>query len=226
MSTEKDWIPGPMDEFRISADNFYGEANTNQLAWHLIGTKVAAMTPLIGTFDGFHDISKHHASRRPIDTSNTEDARAPLEKLIREIGQYEMKHNDFMTNENRTNCGVPNDTGEKHVAPVASGSLSITNKNIARLVDEIIYSTTSDTSHTHAKPEGQQGLKVRFGFYEKGAPIPTEEECTQTELLGDSPSDVVFKEANFGMLYVGYARWYNTRKKLGLAATQFFGVVR
>ena len=220
-----DWIPQPMDEFRIFADNFHDESDTNQLAWHLIALKVTNLGTLIGTFDAFHDISKHHASRKPTDTSNTEDARVPLEKLIREIGQYEMKHNDFMTNENRTNCGVPNDTGEKHVAPVASGSPSITNKNIARLVDEITY-TTSETTHAHAKPDGQQGLKVRFGFYEKGAAIPTEEECTQTELLGDSPSDVVFKEANFGMLYVGYARWFNTRKKMGLAATQFFGVVR
>jgi len=225
MSAEKDWIPRPMDDFRIFADNFYDESNTNQLAWHLIGTKVAAMTPLIATFDADHDISKHHASRKPTDTSNTEEARIPLEKLIREIGQYEMKHNDFMTNENRTNCGVPNDTGETHVAPVASVSPAVSNKNIARLVDEISY-TTADTTHAHAKPDGQQGLKVKIGFYVKGAPIPSEDECTQTDILGDSPSDIVFAEANFGSLYVGYARWFNTRKKLGLAATQFFGVVR
>ena len=69
------------------------------------------------------------------------------------------------------------------------------------------------------------GIKVKFGFYKKGDPIPTEAACTQTEILGKQNDHVVYEEANFGLLFVGYVRYINNRKQIGTVATQFFGGV-
>jgi hypothetical protein len=55
--------------------------------------------------------------------------------------------------------------------------------------------------------------------------IPVEIDCSLTLIFGESFSKIVFEAKRLGKHFVGYARYVNTRKKVGKSATQFFGIV-
>ena len=224
MAKDKDWIPSNMEEFRNFADNFCYEANTNKVPWVLDADDVLALLAFKVIFNPLEDITKVKTSRTSEDIERTDGARVGYEKMIRHIGINQMKNNPNMTNDERTACGVHNDSGTDTPAPIENTSPVIQAANKGSLGLEIRYSPAG-TSASNALPDGQFAVVVKFGFYKKGDPVPTEKQCTQSEILGKSPAHVTFDADNFGMLYVGFARYLNTRKELGTVATAFYGVV-
>ena len=224
MSAEKDWVPQNMNEFKTFGDTFSTQANTNQTKWGLETDKVTALLGQQTKFNGFYEISKNAKTRSQIDVDNTNKARVPYEQSIRDIGQHEMKHNSLMTDAEREACGVPIDSGTHTPAPVETTSPVIQYATAGRLGGKITF-TPAGGSHSGAKPAGQQGVRIKIGFYKQGDAIPTEDNCTQTEIVSNSPASIVFADDKYGMLFVGYARYFNTRKQLGTVATQFFGIV-
>jgi hypothetical protein len=224
MSNTPDWVPRSIDDFKIFGDNFTTQATTNSVAWGLDADEVANLLALQKPFNGFYDISKIKQSRTQQDTENTNNARVPYEKAIREMGQYGMKHNSLMTDANRTACGVPNDSGSHTPSPIAEIAPVIEYESAGRLGGKITALKPGKT-RSHAKPEGQAGIMVKFGFYKQGDAVPAENACTQTELLSHSPDYIAFDENKFGMMFTAYARYINTRQQPGTIATMFGGVV-
>ena len=218
MSGNKDWLTDNNAELKIIGAAMYGQAFTNQIAWHLISGNVTDMLAKKNAYETYLLVSEKTITRNILDVESTDDAKEDYKKVIRHMGQYEMKHNIYMTDTQRTACGVPNDSNTNEHAPVATTSPVIVYAPKGRLGGALHYSPT-------LKDDGQMGIKVKFGFYKKGDPVPTEAACTQTEILGKQNDHVVYEEANFGLLFVGYARYINNRKQIGTVATQFFGGV-
>jgi len=224
MSSSKDWVPDGINEFKTFGDIFCTQASANKTAWALDTAKVTAMLTQQGTFNGYYDISKDHQTRSSVDTNNTNNARVPYEQSIRDIGQHEMKFNSLMTDTEREACGVPNNAGTHTPASIETTSPVIQYASAGRLGGKITFAPAGSGT-SGAKPEGQQGVRIKIGFYKQGDAVPTEDQCTQTEIVSNSPASIVFADSNYGMLFVGYARYFNTRKQMGTVATQFFGIV-
>ena len=139
------------------------------------------------------------------------------------MGIVRMKYNLFMTDSDRMKCGL--NTGKKGytLSPIAACSPLIDCRIMGNLSATII--SMDPASHKTCKPIGQDGIRIRFGFYTINGKIPLEVNCTQMTGLTKSFGKVVFAPNRKGMLFVGYARYYNTRQKEGLTATTFYGMV-
>jgi len=224
MSDSKDWIPDGINEFKTFGDTFCTLASTNKTTWGLDTQKVADLLTQQTKFNGYYDISKDHKSRSTVDVENTNDARVPYEQSIRNIGQHEMKYNTLMTDTERTACGVHIDSGTHTPAPIETTSPVIQYAPAGRLGGKVTFAPVG-SGYSGAKPEGQQGVRIKIGFYKQGDTVPTEDLCPQTEIVSNSPASIVFSNDYYGMMFVGYARYFNTRKQLATVSTQFFGVV-
>ena len=224
MGRSKDWIPTTNLEFNKFQNTFCGLADSKQIPWILITDKVVALLKLQTTYNDFYKVTAVKNGFTGIDTANTKGAKKDLKAAIREMGIDEMKTNANMTDSDRTSVGVHNDSGTHTPAKIETTSpvMQATNKGTLGL--ELRYSPVGNPK-SHELPEGQIGVITKFGFYKKGGTIPTEKQCTQTEILGKSPASVIFDSDNSGDQYVGYARYINSRKQLGTVATTFYGVV-
>ena len=216
MSKNHDWIPHPMGDFKVFADNFCSEVHTNQVLWALILLEVTTILAKLGIFNGYYAISSIPKAHTQIDIDNTNKARDVLEPLIRTMGIDRMKGNALMTDGDRTRCGVVNDSGTRTSAPQAGSGPVVVETKVGRLVIHLAYSTA---------PDGQDGVITRFGFYAEGATPPEEIDCTQTVVLNNLGGNVAFPETRYGKHFVGYSRYINTRKEEGNAATVFYGIV-
>jgi len=134
-----------------------------------------------------------------------------------------MKSNLFMTDIEKMGCGL--NIGEKGytLSPVALVSPLIDYRSKGNLGGKVI--SMDPASHKTCKPLGQDGIKIAIGYYKITDPIPKEVDCTLTLMLSKSFGSIVFPAKKYGFLFVGYARYFNTRNILGMVATRFYGTV-
>lgn len=223
MSRTKDWIPQPMGDFKVFADNFVYLAHTNQVLWLLVLLEVTNMVAKLAIFNGYYAISSIPKAHTQIDIDNTNKARAVIEHLIRNMGVDKMKGNSAMSDADRTLCGVVNNSDGRTPAPQAGNGPIVVETKVGRLVIHLAF--TNPDSHLGGSPDGQDGVIVTFGFYNEADPIPAEIDCTQSEFLKMVGENVNFPEVRYGKHFIGYARYVNTRKERGVAATVFYGIV-
>ena len=223
MAVTRDWIPKQIHTFKIFADNLCKRVRDNAEAWHLDADEVNNLLSLRLKFNKYYKISTIKHTYTLTDLDNTKSARKAYQKALRSMGIGRMKRNLFMTDNDRMKCGL--NTGEKGYAlsPVASCSPLIDYRSAGDLGGTII--SLDPASHKACKPVGQDGIRVRFGFYTINGQIPLEADCTQTIGLTKSFGKVVFAPNKVGMLFVGYARYFNTRQIEGVIATTFYGMV-
>ena len=145
------------------------------------------------------------------------------EKTMRLIGIGQMKYNASMTDEDRTSCGVVNDSGTHTLSPVANVAPIAVITRTGILGAKVNFS--DPVSLLGGKPAGQDGQSIAFGFYAPGTTPPLEVDCTQTIVFSKNIGFVVFAPANLNKLFIGYVRYKNTRNILGTVASQVFGVV-
>ncbi len=219
MSYSKDWVPEGISEFKDFADNFGEEVATNKTAWGLEVTDTTALALELKTFDDDYAISSVKNNHTSLEIKATQDARAPLEARIRKMG-IPMKTNAKMTDIDRKSCGVVNDSGTHTLSPIADIAPPVHYERAGDLGANLDFGIP-----TGGIPEGQDGVSVTIGFYVIGAKAPTEAECTQTIMYKTKHGHVVFSDTHFGMAFVGFARYYNTRAVLGTIATKFGGIV-
>ncbi len=224
MSHRKDWIPTKNKDFKEFSDTFCTAAKANQFTWFLITNNVKALLALQVNYLKYYAVTAITKGFTGLDTANTQNAKDLLLAAIRAMGINEMKHNSKMTDENRDSVGVHNDADTHTASPIETSSPVIQTNNQGSLGMGLRYSPAG-THKSSALPDGQMAIILKFGFYKKGDTVPSEDKCTQMEIIGRSPAFVTFLAENFGMLFVGYARYLNTRKQLGLVATTFNGVV-
>ena len=223
MAVTRDWIPKQIDKFYIFANNLCKRATTNASKWHLDADELAALLGLQTTFNRYYEITSVRSTFSSLDTQNTKDARKFYQKSLRMMGIGRMKRNSFMTNVDRKACGLNINSNGYNLSPVAKKAPLIDYRNKGGLNGVVI--SIDPTTHKTCKPIGQDGVKVAFGFYRNGEPIPKERECTFTIFLTKSFGKMVFPEAQLGMCFVGYARYFNTRNVLGTVASGFYGMV-
>ncbi len=223
MGVTRDWIPKQIDKFKIFADNLCDRASVNALKWHLIQDEIDKLILLQKKFNIFYKITSVKNTYSLVDTQNTRDARKTYQKALRNIGIIKMKMNNFMTDTDKMACGINIATTVFTHATVVNFSPIINIRKLGELNMQIIF--INPQTNKVCKPKGQAGMMVTFGFYKKGNLEPTENECTYTLFLSKSFSNMVFPESAKWMMFVGFARYINTRKKIGTSATQFFGVV-
>ncbi len=219
MEHSEDWVPHGLPEFKIFGDNFCTQVTANKTAWGLDVTDATALILEQTTFNDDYSISSVKSSRTLLDVQATNEARAPYEARIRKMG-IPMKTNPLMTNLNRTACGVVNDSDSHTLSPIASVSPPVQYERSGDLGGELVFGEP-----VGGEPEGQDGVSVTFGFYAIGTTAPTEANCTQTVLFRKKHGNVVFSDTHFGMAFVAFARYFNTRLDLGTVATKFEGVV-
>ena len=224
MGRIKDWIPTTNTGFKEFQDTFCTSANTNQAAWILDTDNVIRLMELQKIYLQCYAVTAVKKGFTGIDTANTKSAKKALKAAVRKMGIDEMKTNANMSNEERDSVGVHNDAGTHTHSPVETTSPVIQSANKGSLGLEMRYSPVGNPK-SHELPEGQIGVIVKFGFYKKGDPIPSEKQCTQTVILSKSPAAVTFDSDDFGSLFIGFARYINTRKQLGTVATTFTGGV-
>ena len=224
MARSKDWIPGKNKDFNEFSDTFCTEAKANQLGWVLDSGNVKAMMNLQTSYVGYYAVTAVKKGFTELDTENTRDAKKLLKAAIRKMGIDEMKTNDNMTDEDRSSVGVHNDAGTHTPAPVETTSPVIQGSNKGTLGYQIVHSPAG-TKKSHELPAGQTGIVTKIGFYKQGATMPAEKQCTQMDFLGKSPANITFDADYFGYLFIGFARYINSRKQLGTVATTFYGVV-
>jgi|GEM_PF-1035680 len=223
MAVTRDWIPKQIDKFKIFADNLCERANKYAAKWNLDADEVALLLTWQVTFNGFYKISRVKNVHSSLDIKNTKNARKTYQKLLRTMGIKRMKRNLFMTDNEKFACGLNNLSNTYTLSPVAETSPLIDFNNHGKLGGKVVC--IDPKSHKACKPIGQDGIKISFGFYKVGEPEPLEVNCTFTVFLSKCYSKIVFPAAYAGMLFVAYARYYNTRNVLGLVASKFNGVV-
>jgi len=223
MAVTRDWIPKQIHTFKIFADNLCKRVRDNAEAWHLDVDEVSNLLSLRLKFNKYYKISTIKHTHTPTDLDNTKSARKAYQKALRSMGIGRMKRNLFMTDSDRMKCGL--NTGEKGytLSPVAFSSPLIDYRSAGDLGGTII--SLDPASHKACKPVGQDGIRVRFGFYKINGQIPLEADCTQTIGLTKSFGKVVFDPNRKDMLFVGYARYFNTRQIEGVIATTLYGMV-
>ena len=217
-----DWIPAPIADFKVFADNFVSEADANKTDWGLDVIEVGHLVTEKVTFNADYAISSVKNKHTGLDTDATIMARAPYEARIRKMGMF-MKTNTKMTNLERSACGVRNDSGSHTSAPVAGSSPTVQYTSAGRLGGHVTF--LDPLASLGGRPVGQDGISVTFGFYTIGGTEPTEDECTKTVMFTKLSGGVVFTESHYGQAFVAYARYYNTRAELGTVATKFNGIV-
>jgi len=223
MAVTRDWIPKQIDKFKIFADNICDRSSVNAAKWHLIQNEIDKLILLQKKFNKYYKITSVKNTYSLVDIQNTRDARKPFQQALRHMGIVRMKMNDFMTNADKMSCGINISTTVFTHSEVANISPIIDIEHLGELNMQIVF--INPNTHTACKPKGQAGMIVTFGFYKNGNPVPTEKECTYTLSLSKSFSKIVFPESAKSMMFVGFARYINTRKMIGTSATQFFGVV-
>ncbi len=223
MAVTRDWIPKQIHKFKIFADNLCKRVRDNAEAWHLDAEEVSKLLSLRLKFNKYYKISTVQYTHNLNDIENTKKARKEYQKALRTMGICQLKSNLFMNDSDRMKCGL--NTGEKgyNLSPVASYSPLIDFRSAGDLGGTII--SMDPASHKACKPVGQNGIRVRFGFYPANEPITLEADCTQTIGLTKSFGKVVFDPTKKGMRFVGYARYFNTRQIEGIIATTFYGIV-
>ena len=219
MAYSLDWVPAPIADFKVFADTFCSEVATNKTAWGLDATDAAAIVGEHTTFNDDYALSSVKNNHTALQTQATQDARAPLEARIRKMG-IPMKTNSLMTDVNRTACGVHNDSDLHTLSPVADSAPPVLYERAGDLGGNMAFGIP-----TGGEPAGQDGISVTFGFYAIGATPPKEADCTQTIMYKTKHGHVVFSDTHFGMAFVAFARYYNTRAILGTVATKFGGIV-
>jgi hypothetical protein len=218
MASGKDWIPKGVKEFDDFQTTFCLGVNTNVVSWHITTSKNTTLQELNVIYADFYAISKEKATAKPIDYDNTDEARVNLKANIRLITKQEIKNNSNMTDTERTSIGVPNEAKAPVDAPVATVAPAIGYQGVARLVGKYTFTPKK-------KPAGQGGYRIRTGFYKAGDPVPTEDQCTQSDVITGESDLILYNVVNLGMQFVSYTRYVNTAKKVGLVATVFNGIV-
>lgn len=223
MTVIRDWVPKQIDKFYIFGNNLCKRVKANAGKWHLDMDEIDVLLALQAIFNEYYKVTSEKDAFSSVDTKNTKDARKPYQKALRTMGIERMKTNSFMTNTEKRACGLNNNSNGYKLSPVAKTSPLIDFRNKSSLNGVVIC--IDPNTHRTCKPIGQDGVKISFGFYKKGDPIPKETECTFTVYQTKCFGKIVFPEQSKGMLFVGYARYYNTRKVLGISATSFRGIV-
>jgi len=219
MAHNDDWVPHDLPEFKIFGDNFCSEVAANKTAWGINAADAAALPGEQTTFNDDYAISSVKNKHTSLDTQATQDARTPYEARIRKIG-IPMKTNDLMTDLQRTACGVVNDSDSHSLSPVAITGPAVDAERSGDLGLKIVFGRL-----TGGILLGQDGVSVTFGFYAIGTTKPTEANCTQTVMFKKGVNFMTFAADHFGMAFVAYARYFNTRAVLGTVATKFEGIV-
>ena len=223
MSKNDDWIPRPHPEFRRFGDNLCLRANANKTIWGIDPLLVAALIVLQLAYNIVETISSGKDTHTSIDVDNTNRARIPYEIALREMGQGEMKFNKKMNDGERTACGVVNDSTSRTTAAVCNVSPVVKVTQLGELNKKLTF--INPGPDPGAWPEGQDCVVVKIGKHKSGDPVPKEADCTLTNLYSKLANGIVFSADDAGMLFVGYARYVNTRKEVGTAATKFTGII-
>jgi len=221
MVKNKGWIPLGILLFYNFSKNFVDKAVANQLAWKLVTGNVTTLLALQKIYLDFYKISANKRNCTPTDTQNTREARKIFIKALRTMGISEMKFNDNMTDAERTSCGVVNNSKSRTVAVVANVSPIVAKKGLSDLNMKLSFTAPQ----TIPAITGQNEVIINVGFYAIGDPIPTEAECKLSLVMNTKSGVITFDPSKKGMQFVGYARFINTRKQVGTAATTFSGVV-
>jgi hypothetical protein len=222
MPHNEDWVPAPIDKFKIFGDNFVSEADANKADWGLDVIEVGHLVTEKVTFNADYAISSVKNKHTGLDTDATTMARAPYEARIRKMGMF-MKTNTKMTNLDRSACGVKNDSDSHTYSPVADSSPTVQYTGAGRLGGHLTFLDPLES--LGGRPAGQDGISVTFGFYVIGGKEPIEEDCTKTVMFTKLSEGVAFTESHYGNAFVAFARYYNTRAELGTIATKFNGIV-
>ena len=219
MPHRDDWIPAATPEFILFADTFCDEVDTNKTKWGLDLSDATALALDYKTFKDDYAISSVKNNHTALEIKATNDAHALLEARIRKMG-IPMKTNAKMTDLERKACGVHNDAGTHTLSPVTDVAPPVLYERHGDLGGNIDFGIP-----VGGEPAGQEGISVTIGFYEVGKTPPTEADCTQTIMFKTKHEHIVFSDTHFGMAFVGFARYYNTRAVLGTVATKFSGIV-
>lgn len=223
MSSNGDWIPRPHPEYRVFGDNLCKRANANKTIWDLDVDAVAALIELQLKYNAYETISSGKDTHTSIDVDNTNRARIPYEAAMREMGQGEMKYNKKMNDGERTACGVVNDSTARTNAAVCNVSPVVKITQLGDFNKKLTF--INPGPDPGAWPEGQDCVSVKIGKHKIGDPVPKEGECTLTNLYSKLANGIVFSADDAGLQFVGYARYVNTRKEVGTAATKFSGTI-
>ncbi len=221
MAKNPDWIPTKISLFIPFGNNFTLVATAHGVAWKLVTADVATLgTQNTATAD-FYAISSVKDSSTPKDRKNTTKAIKAQKKTMRLIGIGQMKFNASMTDEDRTSCGIVNNSGTHTLSPISNLAPTAVITRTGILGAKINF--TDPVSLLGGRPAGQDGQSIAFGFYEPGTTPPLEVDCTQTVVFSKNISFIVFAATNLNKLFIGYVRYKNTRNILGTVASQVFG---
>ena len=221
MAKNKSWIPLGILLFFNFSNIFVVNAVANQTDWKLVTGNVTTLVALQKKYLDFYKISSDKRNCTPTDTENTRLARIIFIRALRTMGINEMKFNSNMTDVERTSCGVVNNSVLKTQAVIANVSPIVAKKGLGDL--NIKFSFTAP--QTTPPLTGQDEVIIKIGFYAIDAPIPTEAECVMIVVMNTKSGVITFDASKKGMQFVGYARYINTRKQVGTAATTISGVV-
>ena len=223
MAQTVDWVPKTYEFFLPFALNMKKMASANQLVWKLVPTSVTDMGKQVDDFVKDYSVSSVIKSRSSNDVDNTKRSFKKARASVRSMGIIQMKYNLNMTDEDRTSCGVVNNSGNHTLSPVAG------------VAPEAIFARTGNfggklrfidpATEVGGRPLGQDAISISFGFYAPDTTPPLEVDCTQTVLFSKQIGRVVFAPANINKLFIGYVRYVNTRKILGTIASVVMGAV-
>ena len=182
MANNKDYVPGPDKEFYNFQKNLIDQITTNKSGWHLPTTEAADWTILTDPATGKKFIFENAYDKVATgvythgDVQAKDDARASYESSdkadvgdcsIRVYYNRYIKNNQFVSNEQRINMGLP--VFDKIKTPTPPAGEKVVNEELSGAIESIFHlkivsSIVTPKSKSKGKEEGVDAIEVWIAF--------------------------------------------------------------
>ncbi|MDR2361734.1 MAG: hypothetical protein LBD91_03305 [Prevotellaceae bacterium] len=175
-------------------------------------TVYAELSALLNTFKDALAIAVAPATRTKAAVKAKNDARKALVQALRlAIMQY-LTYNQYLTDADRENLGLPIHKTTRTEAPVATEApdMDIDTSVISRIT---IHFFEKGSGHKKGKPDGQHGAEIVWLLSD--TPVVRWDELSHSDVDTNSPYTLVFEHDQRGKTIYFALRWVNTSSKKG-----------
>ncbi|MDR1372304.1 MAG: hypothetical protein LBJ17_04150 [Dysgonamonadaceae bacterium] len=207
-----DYIPQPDGKFLQWTNNFINYLSGLYTQLGFPREVYEQLTTLHGDFAQKLEIAEEPATRTKLSVQAKNDARAALEKDLRQAIREYLTNNHLVTDEDRDGLGLPIHKITRTPSPVATDSpdTDVDTSVIGRIT---INFFEKGSRHKKGKPAGQHGAEVAWIISD--TPPTRWDELLHSNIDTNSPFTLSFEHDQRGKTVYFALRWENTRGEKG-----------
>ncbi len=206
MATSKDWVPKKNALFFNFQDILVAAAVLNALAWNIPGAAILALQALQTPYVTAWNKIKNKKTRSGSDVEAHDLAREAYEAAIREFAKTYLMFNDVITNQQRSDMGVPNENKERAARPkITTSPFAEVNAEDGSVM-HIKCRVEADSTRSSRHPDAD-GMEI---IYEVGKTPPASiKECINVVVSKKATIRISIDPDQAGNKMFFYVRWVN-----------------